>query len=267
VRYDILRMNSTNSTKFRLTDPPRLPAPIHVPRHLFAVDAGPCVALPVAPLLEPERGSDVILVVDVTGPPLEGPLNISRSSHFPAGNFLEESELYASERGLPHPAVPGALNFRDSPELLRNNTFFGCFDEEKPALVYVPHRNETYSSDVNLFIGRTEMSASEQREILMNGRAMMSAEPFQRCLLCLARVKAEQSRGGRTSRRSEKPDGQSAFLEAADRLGGVCQGCIDFCWEHTGKSAGGRRGARNMEELPMVEFITSAMTQVDRSME
>ena len=172
---------------------------MHVPGPLFAVDAGPCLALPVAPLLEPTREVDVIMVLDATGPPLAG-RNVSSSKHFPVGNFLEESLLYSEARGLPHPPVPDPGHFRAHPELLRNNTFFGCFDAEAPALVYVPHRNETYSNETDLFVGRFEMKESEQSEVFENGRAMVAGERVAH------RVVAHMAHG-------EAPRGMGELLE------------------------------------------------------
>ena len=270
LRFDVLRLGG-EAPKFRILDPPQLPAPMHVPGPLFAVDAGPCLALPVAPLLEPTREVDVIMVLDATGPPLAG-RNVSSSKHFPVGNFLEESLLYSEARGLPHPPVPDPGHFRAHPELLRNNTFFGCFDAEAPALVYVPHRNETYSNETDLFVGRFEMKESEQSEVFENGRAMVAGEPFQRCLLCLAQVKADQRRGSFARSGTQTGGERAVFLEPASQLGGVCHGCAEFCWGGEADGSGGEpkakgRTRRNMEELPMLEFISNAMSAVEKSME
>jgi len=268
LRFDVLRLEG-EEPKFRIVDPPQLPAPMHVPGPLYAVDAGPCLALPVAPLLEPTREMDVIVVLDATGPPLAD-RNVSNSAHFPVGNFLEESLQYSEARGLPHPPVPDPGHFREHPELLRNNTFFGCFEAEAPALVYVPHRNETYSDETDLFVGRFEMKEGEQREIFENGRAMVADEPFQRCLLCLAQVKAEQRRGALARSTAQAGGQRAAFLEPAGRLGGVCLGCADFCWSAAGGAGGAASEAevvplgRDEEELPMLEFISNAISAVDR---
>ena len=58
------------------------------------------------------------------------------------------------------------------------------------------------------------------------------------------------------------------FLEPAGQLGGVCQGWAEFCWGGEADGSGGEpKAKRNMEELPMLEFISNAMSGVEKSME
>merc|ERR1711959_741709 len=151
----------------------------------------------IAPLLEPVRDLDIILAVDATSPWIQ---SIEDPNSFPEGDALQMSAFYALGRGLPYPEMPLLKDFANEPGLLQKNTFFGCFNASVPAVVYVPHRNVTYSrEDVNLFVGEAQITVPDQKEIFEDGRAMVTGDNFQSCLLCISQAKFEQRRSGPSS--------------------------------------------------------------------
>jgi len=226
LQYDVFRLNVTDSKQFRITDPPALPIPNYpAPRELFAMDGQPCEGIPIAPLLEPVRELDIILAVDATSPWIQ---SIQDPRSFPEGDTLQQTAFYALGQGLPFPDMPLLKDFVEDPELLQKNTVFGCFNASVPAVVYIPHRNVTYSrDDVNLYVGEAQILPADQVEMFNNGRAMVSEDKFQRCLLCLSQAKFMQRRG-------EGAEDREAFEATLESLGKPCEGCIDQCW--SGKS-------------------------------
>ena len=227
LQHGVFRMNATDSEMFRITDPPALPVPEHpVPRAVFAMDGQPCEGIPIAPLLEPVRDLDVILAVDATSPWIQ---SIDDPNSFPEGEALQQTAFYALGRGLPFPDMPLLKDFVEEPEMLQKNTFFGCFNASVPAVAYVPHRNESYSrEDVDLSVASDKSTPADQEEMFANGRAMVSGEGFQRCLLCVSQAKFLQRRSGRAG---EDRSGFEALLQG---LGEPCEGCLKQCW--SGKS-------------------------------
>ena len=223
LQHDVFRMNATDSEMFRITDPPALPVPEYpAPRALFAMDGQPCEGIPIVPLLEPVRDLDVILAVDATSPWIQ---SIDDPNSFPEGEALQQTAFYALGRGLPFPDMPLLKDFAAEAELLKKNTFFGCFSASVPAVAYVPHRNETYSrEDVDLFVGSDKATAADQEEMFANGLAMVSGGEFQRCLLCVSQAKFLQRRSGGAG---EDRAGFEALLES---LGEPCEGCLEQCW-------------------------------------
>merc|ERR1712196_21917 len=231
LQFDVFRLYETESETFRITDPPLLPVPEYpLSRPLYAMDGQPCEGIPIAPLLEPVRDLDIILAVDATSPWVQ---SIGDPNSFPEGDALQMSAFYALGRGLPFPEMPLLKDFVNEPELLQKNTFFGCFNASVPAVVYVPHRNVTYSrDDVNLFVGEAQISVLDQEEIFENGRAMVTGDNFQSCLLCISQAKFVQRRS------TGEGQDREAFEATLNDLGRPCMGCLEQCWSGPSSMAG-----------------------------
>lgn len=125
--------------------------------------------LPLHPLIQPERGVDVVFAVDSSADTLEenGDLN------WPNGTALVatyQRSLLPIANGTSFPQIPDVNTFVN---LGLNNrpTWFGCnlddTESPSPLIVYLPNAPYAYMSNVSTF--QMVYSALERDSIIQNG--------------------------------------------------------------------------------------------------
>ena len=92
---------------------------------------------PIFPMLQPSRGVDVLVVND----------NSADSNNFPNGSAILTTYVQSLNAGLTRmPVIPSVETFI-SQGLNKRPTFFGCNDNSKITIVYVPNVNYTFPSN------------------------------------------------------------------------------------------------------------------------
>ena len=105
---------------------------------LFLVDGGEALQNnPIFPLLQPARGVDAIIVND----------NSADTNNFPNGSEILTTYVQSLNAGLTKmPFIPSVETFM-SEGLNKRPTFFGCDDNSKVTIVYLPNVNYTFPSN------------------------------------------------------------------------------------------------------------------------
>ena len=107
-------------------------------KELSLVDGGEALQNnPIFPMLQPARGVDVMIVND----------NSADSNNFPNGSEILTTYVQSLNAGLTRmPVIPSVETFI-SQGLNKRPTFFGCNDNAKITIVYLPNVNYTYPSN------------------------------------------------------------------------------------------------------------------------
>ena len=154
---------------------------------------------PLFPFLQPSRAIDVILVNDNSA---------DTSANFPDGRELYETYMQAQLAGLTKmPVIPPPAVFVSNGYNIRP-TFFGCNDNTKITLLYLPNHNYTFPSGEST--EKLQYSPSETDGMIKNGEQVATFggnATFAECLGC------------------------AIVKKTGDALPGACARCfVDFCY-------------------------------------
>ncbi|KAK0517478.1 hypothetical protein JMJ35_000633 [Cladonia borealis] len=131
---------------------------------------------PLFPLLQPSRNINVILVNDNSA---------DTSANFPDGSELYQTYMQAQLAGLTKmPTVPPTSVFLANGYNIRP-TFFGCNDNTKITIVYLPNHNYTFPSGEST--EKVQYSPSETQGMIKNGQQVATYGmngSFAECLAC-----------------------------------------------------------------------------------
>jgi lysophospholipase len=131
---------------------------------------------PIWPLLQPSRNVDIIIVNDNSD---------SDNSNFPDGSDMYQTYQRAQAAGLTRmPVIPPPSTFT-SQGLNKKPVFFGCNDNSKATIVYIPNTSYSYNSGQST--AKLQYSASETESMLANGvlvGTMNGDSQFPTCLGC-----------------------------------------------------------------------------------
>lgn len=171
---------------------------------LYLVDGGQADQNnPLWPLLQPARGIDVILVSDNSA---------DTDSNYPNGTELLETYRQAQRAGLTKmPFIPPVAEFV-SKGLHQRATFFGCGDESKTTLIFLPNFNFT-SFDSGVPTTQFDYSTQQTTDMIEAGNriALQNGDKeWPKCLAC-----------GIVEKKVEEED-----------LPGGCKKCLDkYCYK------------------------------------
>ncbi|ORY57151.1 lysophospholipase [Pseudomassariella vexata] len=186
---------------------------------LILVDGGEDLQnIPLHPLIQPERGVDVIFAIDSSA---------DTTYNWPNGTALRASWERSFEsigNGTQFPAVPDAETFINL-GLNSRPTFFGCdvnnFTSDSPVpplIVYVPNTPYTAWSNVSTFT--PTYSDSERNNIIQNGFNVATmgnstvGSDWRTCAGCAVL--------------------QRSFVKTGTNVPPACQRCFDsYCWNGT----------------------------------
>ncbi|MCJ1437903.1 hypothetical protein MMC27_007290 [Xylographa pallens] len=126
---------------------------------LFLVDGGEALQNnPIWPLIQPYRHVDVILVNDNSA---------DTSTNFPNGSEILTTYVQSLSAGLTKmPVIPSVDTFINE-GLNKRPTFFGCNDNTKTTIVYIPNVNYTFPS--NEPTAKLQYEPSETSGMIANG--------------------------------------------------------------------------------------------------
>ncbi|TAQ89992.1 hypothetical protein B7494_g1664 [Chlorociboria aeruginascens] len=131
---------------------------------------------PIIPILQPARGIDVAIINDNSADTMD---------NFPNGAALVESYVQSLVLGLDRmPYIP-SLDTIVADGLNKRPTFFGCEEEGKMTVVYLPNVNVTFGSGEST--AKVVYSTDETREMIENGRNVVERsddELWPTCLGC-----------------------------------------------------------------------------------
>ena len=131
---------------------------------------------PLFPFLQPSRSIDVILVNDNSA---------DTSANYPNGSELYQTYMQAQLAGLTKmPVIPAPSIFVSQGYNIRP-TFFGCNDNSKVTLLYLPNHNYTFPSGESTF--KVQYSPSETDGMIKNGGQVATYggnATFAECLGC-----------------------------------------------------------------------------------
>ena len=131
---------------------------------------------PLFPLLQPSRNINVIIVNDNSA---------DTSANFPDGSELYQTYMQAQLAGLTKmPTIPPPSVFLANGYNIRP-TFFGCNDNTKVTIIYLPNHNYTFPSGEST--EKVQYAPSETEGMISNGQQVatfgMNAS-FAECLAC-----------------------------------------------------------------------------------
>lgn len=154
---------------------------------------------PLFPFLQPVRGIDVILVNDNSA---------DTAANFPDGSHLYQTYIQAQQADLTKmPAIPRSSVFLSKGYNIRP-TFFGCNDNDKVTIIYLPNHNYTFQSGQSTF--KLQYTPAETHGMIKNGGQVATFggnATFPTCLGC------------------------TIVKKTSIALPGVCQKCFeDFCY-------------------------------------
>lgn len=143
--------------------------------------------VPLWPLIQPQRGVDVIIAND----------NSQDTADFwPNGTSLSSTYRRAQMMGLatmpdiPTPEFFIERGYHVSP------TFFGCYDRSKITIVYMANTRYTFASNIPDWI--MKYSSEDVMGMIANGNQVATfggSEVFQRCLGCILLNKVNEGKG------------------------------------------------------------------------
>lgn len=143
--------------------------------------------IPIWPLLQEERGIDVILANDNSQ---------DTADFFPNGTSLYSTYLRAEKMGLSTmPLIPPPEVFLERGYNSRP-TFFGCYNPQKVAIVYLPNVAHTFQSNIPSWI--MKYSSEEVMLMLENGNQVATYgghEVYKKCLACIMLWKVNEGHG------------------------------------------------------------------------
>lgn len=150
--------------------------PVPDQKKLHLVDGG--VAFqnnPIFPFLIPERNISAILVND----------NSADLNNYPNGSEILTTYVQSFNQGLTRmPFIPPVQTFLDQ-GLNTRATFFGCDDDTKVTIVYLPNYTFSYASNTSTL--QATYTANETSSIIANGVQIVSQgekEGWGTCLAC-----------------------------------------------------------------------------------
>ena len=143
--------------------------------------------VPLWPLIQPQRGIDVIIAND----------NSQDTADFwPNGTSLYSTYLRAQMMGLATmPDVPTPEFFIERGYHV-SPTFFGCYDRSKITIVYMANTQYTFASNIPDWI--MKYSSEDVMGMIANGNQVATyggSEVFQRCLGCILLNKVNEGKG------------------------------------------------------------------------
>ena len=131
---------------------------------------------PIFPLLQPSRAIGVLIVNDNSA---------DTSDNFPDGSELYQTYEQAQLAGLTKmPVIPPSSVFISNGYNIRP-TFFGCNDNSKITIIYLPNHNYTYPSGQST--SKLQYSPSETDGMIKNGIQVATyggSATFPECLGC-----------------------------------------------------------------------------------
>ena len=162
------------------------PNPFYQYAHSSSVTAQKTLALvdggeshqnnPLFPFLQPSRGIDVILVNDNSA---------DTSTNFPDGSEIYQTYQQAQLAGLTRmPVIPPSSVFLAKGYNIRP-TFFGCNDNSKITIIYLPNYNYTFPSGQST--SKLQYSPTETDGMIKNGGQVATYggnTTFAKCLGC-----------------------------------------------------------------------------------
>jgi lysophospholipase len=146
-------------------------------KELDLVDGGEALQNnPIWPLIHPQRPVDVIIVNDNSA---------DTNANYPNGSEILTTYVQAKSAGLTRmPYIPPVATFIAQGLNVRP-TFFGCNDNSKITIVYLPNTNYTFASGTSTF--QLEYPEAETAAMIMNGNqvANKGGDPmWPTCLGC-----------------------------------------------------------------------------------
>ena len=146
-------------------------------KNLTLVDGGETLQNnPLFPFLQPSRSIGVILVNDNSA---------DTSDNFPDGSELYQTYMQAQMAGLTKmPVIPPSSVFVSKGYNIRP-TFFGCNDNSKITIIYLPNHNYTFPSGQST--ARLQYSPSDTDAMIKNGNQVGTFggnATFPECLGC-----------------------------------------------------------------------------------
>jgi lysophospholipase len=153
--------------------------------HLSLVDDGETFQNnPIFPLLVPAQNVSVILIND----------NSANTRNFPNGSELLTTYVQSFNHGYTRmPLVPSVETFI-SEGLNKRATFFGCNDQSKVTIVYLPNNNYTFASNTGTF--QLEYPEWETDAMIANGVGIATQGEkggWGTCLACALMMKTENT--------------------------------------------------------------------------
>lgn len=144
---------------------------------LYMVDGGLIIHNdPIAPLLEPARDVDVILLSDCS----------ADADAFPTGLELIYAYQYTqniSRIASRFPTIPDLETFSEK-GYTKRAVFFGCDEPDAVTIVYLPNTNITYQSNVDTNVFQYDNDVTEG--MIGNGMAIATQDGDEGWGLCLA---------------------------------------------------------------------------------
>ena len=190
LRYNILDLKlDVDTDRTHLTTPAAIPNPFRdmgsvqnsEDDEIYFTDVGPCEQIPLFSLLQKGRELDVIFALDAT----EG------NTSWPSGLALSISASHARKVGLAVPETPNLREFQSQKNLTTKATFFGCYQREAPAIVYIPNHEVSYPS--NFSYSKFAWTVEEQEAMLQNGFDQMTEGDLPLCVSCLLASRQKDS--------------------------------------------------------------------------
>lgn len=140
---------------------------------------------PIWPFLQPSRNVGVLVVNDNSA---------DTSDNFPNGQEIYTTYQQAQQRGLTKmPVIPPSSTFI-AQGLNKRPTFFGCNDNTKITIVFIPNVNYTYPS--NQPTAKLQYSSAETDAMIANGVLVgnyNNNKTFPTCLGCVFTKKTGQA--------------------------------------------------------------------------
>ncbi|KAF2216784.1 hypothetical protein CERZMDRAFT_108724 [Cercospora zeae-maydis SCOH1-5] len=189
--------------------------PIRDQQDLFGTDGGNSgQAIPVFPFLQPERGVDVIVLVDAA---TQQPGNITN------GTWLYNTYTSAQEKNLTKmPQVPTPSDFVAA-NLSSRAQFYGCHDNDTATLIYLPN-TELGEAPTGFQQSAEQVNATFSGGLAMVTQSQQNSTEAQEWAACVACAIVHKS------------------VDAAD-LPEVCMSCLDrYCWPRSNATEGGGSG-------------------------
>ncbi|KAH8695192.1 lysophospholipase [Talaromyces proteolyticus] len=158
--------------------------PVSNQEELYIVDGGDALqSNPIWPMLQPERGVDVLLVNDNAA---------DTKTNYPNGSEILMTYVESFNQNLTRmPYIPSMEIFLDE-GLNTRATFFGCDDADKITIVYLPNYNFTYPSGQWTY--KLEYTRDETNGMINNGMAVATQndtdEGWGTCIGCAIMGKA-----------------------------------------------------------------------------
>jgi lysophospholipase len=164
------------------TSVPNSADPIWAQEELTLVDGGEALQNnPIFPFLQPARGVDVLIVNDNSA---------DTPNNFPNGSEILTTYVQSFNHQLNRmPYIPSVDTFI-SEGLNKHATFFGCNEQDKLTIVYIPNVNITFQSNESTL--KVQYSKNETDGMIANGLAMANQggeKGWGTCLGCAIMMK------------------------------------------------------------------------------